>query len=186
MSWQELGALGELIGAIAAVVLLVYIAIQIRQNSKILEHSTRATEAASRQACAAQDQAFLCSALDPTVLAIAVSKLESGEELSSLERSQLIGRQHVNFRVFETAFSQCRKGVLDENEWARYRKIIAFLMHGDEPTREMWIGLRDVFDREFIAEVDGLGGTPTEDELHKSHTTVSGTSVGRRPARRGS
>ena len=179
MTLGQLGSLGELIGAIASVALLGYIAIQIRQNSKILEHNTRATEAASRQAFAAQDQAFLCSALDPGVLAIAVSKLESGEDLSALERSQLIGRQHVNFRVFETAFSQFRKGVLDENEWERYRKIIAFLMDGDEPTREMWIGLRDVFDPDFISEVEGLGGAPSEDELLESDTIVSGTSVRR-------
>ncbi len=179
MTLEQLGSLGELIGAIASVALLGYIAIQIRQNSKILEHNTKATEAASRQAFAGQDQAFLGSALDPSVLAIAVSKLESGEDLSVLERSQLIGRQHVNFRVFETAFSQFRKGVLDESEWERYRRIIAFLMRGDEPTREMWIGLRDVFDPDFISEVEGLGGAPSEDELLASDTIVSGTSVGR-------
>ena len=55
MTLGQLGSLGELIGAIASVALLGYIAIQIRQNSKILEHNTRATEAASRQAFAAQD-----------------------------------------------------------------------------------------------------------------------------------
>ena len=52
-------------------------------------------------------------------------------------------------------------------------------MGGDEPTREMWIGLRDVFDADFIAEVEGLSGAPIEDE-HKAHTTASGTSVRRR------
>ena len=177
MTLEQLGALGELIGAIASVALLAYIAIQIRHSSKALEYSTRATEAASRQASAVQDQAYLCSALDPSVLAIAVSKLETGEELSPLERSQLIGRQHVNFRVFEFAFSQFRKGVLDENEWERYRRIIAFLMRGDEPAREMWTGLRDVFAPDFIAEVEGLGA-PSEDEVLDSKTIVSGTSGG--------
>jgi hypothetical protein len=156
MSWEELGALGEFVGAVAAVILLAYIAIQIRQNSKILEHNTRATEAASRQAFATQDQGYLCSALDSAVLAQAVSKLENGEALSSLERSQLVGRQHVNFRVFETAYSQFRKGVLDQSEWERYRRIIRFLMRGDEPAREMWKALGKVFDPEFVAEVERL------------------------------
>lgn len=49
MAWQELGALGELIGAFAAVALLGYIAHQIRQNSRLLEHNSRATRAASLQ-----------------------------------------------------------------------------------------------------------------------------------------
>ena len=177
MTLDQLGALGELIGAIAAVVLLAYIAIQIRQNSRMLEHSARATEAASRQAFAAQDQAYLSSALDPSVLATAVAKLENGEELSPLERSQLIGRQHLNFRVFETAFSQFHKGVLDESEWDRYRTIIRALMQGDGPAREMWIGIRDLFTPDFILEVEALseaGG----DGLPRSGATVSGTSIG--------
>jgi hypothetical protein len=159
MSWEQLGALGELIGAIASIVLLAYIAIQIRQNSKTLQQNTRATEAASRQAFASQDQAYLCSALDSAVLAQAVSKFENGEALSPVERSQLVGRQHVNFRVFETAYSQFRKGVLDRSEWERYQRIIGYLMHGDDPAREMWSQLSEVFDPEFVAEVERIIGT---------------------------
>ena len=45
MTWQELGALGELTGALAAVALLGYIAYQIRQNSRLLEHNARTTQA---------------------------------------------------------------------------------------------------------------------------------------------
>ena len=89
-------------------------------------------------------------------LAVAVAKLEAGEELSPLERSQLIGRQHVNFRVFESAFSQHRRGVLDAEEWERYRRIIGFLMRGDEPSREMWAGMKELFHPDFIVEVEGL------------------------------
>ncbi len=158
MSWEQLGALGELIAAVTSIVLLGYIAIQIRQNSRILQQNTRATEAASRQAFATQDQGYLCSALDSAVLAQAVSKLENGEALSAVERSQLVGRQHVNVRVFETAYSQFRKGVLDRSEWERYQRIIRFLMDGDEPAREMWSRLSEVFDPEFVAEVERLGG----------------------------
>jgi len=156
VTFADLGAIGELVGAIASIVLLVYIAIQIRHSSKMLELNTRATEAATRQAFTAQDQAYLCSALDPSVLAVAVSKLEAGEELSRLELSQLVGRQHVNFRVFESAFSQYRRGVLDQAEWERYRRIIAFLMRADPPSRRMWSGMRALFHPDFIAEVDGL------------------------------
>ena len=35
MSILELGALGELVGAIAVVVTLIYLAIQLRQNTRI-------------------------------------------------------------------------------------------------------------------------------------------------------
>jgi hypothetical protein len=156
MSWEELGALGELVGALASVVLLVYIAVQIRHSSKSLEHNTRATEAASRQAFSAQDQAYLSSALDSSILAQALAKHELGDPLSSLEHSQLVGRQHLNFRVFETGYSQFQRGILEQSEWQRYERIIQFLMHTDEPSREMWQQLGELFDPEFVAEVERL------------------------------
>ena len=167
MSFVQLGALGELIGAIAAIVLLGYIAVQIRQNSKLLDLNTRATEAASRQAFSAQDQTYLSSALDPSVLAVAVSKLENGVDRSPLEKSQLLGRQHLNFRVFETAYSQFQKGVLDQNEWERYRQIVGFLMRSDEPSRQMWSEFRDLFDPGFTAEVERIAAIPAAEQIRR-------------------
>lgn len=184
MTLEQLGALGELIGAIASVILLAYIAVQIRHSSKTLEHNTRATEAATRQAFASQDQAYLTSALDPSVLAVAVSKLETGKELSLVERSQLIGRQHVNFRVFESAFSQFRMGVLTEGEWERYRRIIAFLVHHDEPSRQMWAGLRELFHPSFMAEVEGLRTLPASTEQPEPSGLISGIGRGGASVRR--
>jgi len=45
MSWQDLGSIGELVSAIAVIVSLVYLALQIRQNTNHLEHNTKATQA---------------------------------------------------------------------------------------------------------------------------------------------
>jgi trehalose-6-phosphatase len=52
MSWsiQDLGAAGELVGAIGVVVTLVYLAYQIRQNTHQLEQSTLAARAAAQNA----------------------------------------------------------------------------------------------------------------------------------------
>ena len=44
MTIQDWGALGEIIGALAVVASLVYLAVQIRQNSRQLAHSARAHE----------------------------------------------------------------------------------------------------------------------------------------------
>lgn len=42
MHWQALGAIGELGGAIGVVATLVYLSIQIRQNSAVTKAQTRA------------------------------------------------------------------------------------------------------------------------------------------------
>ena len=37
MNWEAIGAIGELLGALAVVVSLLYLAVQIRQNSRIVK-----------------------------------------------------------------------------------------------------------------------------------------------------
>ena len=41
MNWQALGAIGELVGALAVVVSIIYLAIQIRLNSKLLQSAAQ-------------------------------------------------------------------------------------------------------------------------------------------------
>ena len=53
MTIQELGSVGELIGAIATVATLIYLSLQIRQNTSLQRQSLRALE------LSAQDQAYL-------------------------------------------------------------------------------------------------------------------------------
>ena len=47
MTIEQWGAIGEIIGALAVVASLVYLAVQIRQNTKQLAHSMKATELAA-------------------------------------------------------------------------------------------------------------------------------------------
>lgn len=52
MTIQELGSIGELVGAIATVATLIYLTLQIRQNTALQRQSLRALE------LSAQDQAY--------------------------------------------------------------------------------------------------------------------------------
>lgn len=47
MNWDAIGAIGEIIGAIAVVVSLVYLAIQIRQNTQQISQGNEATRLAA-------------------------------------------------------------------------------------------------------------------------------------------
>ena len=40
MNWDAIGAIGELVGAFAVVITLVYLSIQTRQNTKAVRHAT--------------------------------------------------------------------------------------------------------------------------------------------------
>jgi len=45
LNWQDLGSIGELVSAIAVVISLVYLAFQIRQNTKQIDENTKAAQA---------------------------------------------------------------------------------------------------------------------------------------------
>ena len=47
MNWDAIGAMGEVLGAIAVVVSLVYLAFQIRQNTRQIDENTKAAQAAA-------------------------------------------------------------------------------------------------------------------------------------------
>lgn len=44
MNWDAIGAIGEVVGAAAVIVTLVYLAIQIRQNTRMMENHFRGTD----------------------------------------------------------------------------------------------------------------------------------------------
>lgn len=154
LSRQELASIAEIVGGAAVVVSLLYAAHQVREN-------TRAMQASSRQEFASQDLAYLATALDSSVIAEALRKLEAGEQLTGLERSQLVHMQHMNFRVFENAHYQFRKRALEASEWARYARIIEVLMREDPAVQAMWGRFARGFVPEFREEVERIRLAPS-------------------------
>ena len=84
------------------------------------------------------DLEYLGATLEPATLLTAEAKLAQGLELSPDEHYVLVERQHVNFRLFENAFYQYGAGLLVEERWATYRRIIGSRLANNEPTQDMW------------------------------------------------
>ena len=79
-------------------------------------------------------------------------KQRQGGELSGYELHQLDLLQHINFRLFENAFLQYKRGFYEDREWDRYRRIIA-----DNPSAiQMWERIKGDWTDEFAAEVESL------------------------------
>ena len=146
-SLAEWASIAEIVASIAVILSLVYLAYEVRQNTLVMQ-------ANARQEFAAQDLAYLATALDPSIVAQALAKFEEGEALTSLEHSQLVNRQHMNFRVFENAHYQFRRGTLEASEWGRYRVIVHSLICEYEPAQTMWN--EHNFAPEFVAAVEEI------------------------------
>lgn len=146
---STISELAQIISAVAVVVSLIYVGVQVNQN-------TKATQAAMRQSIADNDITYLMSSLDNGILAVASYKYDRNIELSELELSQLIARQHVNFRVFENAFYQYEQELLEPETWTRYKLIIKDLLRSDTPAEMMWKQFGDTFTRSFQKEISLL------------------------------
>jgi hypothetical protein len=160
-SLQDWASIAEIIGAIAIVISLAYVAFEISENTKALQATTR-------QSLSDNDLTYFATALDSSVVAIAQDKLLRGEELSTLETSQLKERQHLNFRIFENGYSQFLLGSIEPKEWERYAQVIRINLCQYLPARLMWQDVRHGFDPEFRSAVDDIGSHCSCDEVSSS------------------
>ena len=131
------------------IVTLLFLAYEINQ-------STKATIAAAIQGLTDQSITFFEAQLDPSVISRAVYKQRQGDELSDYESHQLEVLQHINFRLFESAFLQYKRGFYEEREWEQYRRIIAGNMANIPSAIQMWERTKGDWTDEFTAEVESL------------------------------
>ena len=90
MNWQAIGAIGEAIGALAVVVSLIYLAIQIRHNTGQLEQQNRhheLTALVAIESCFSQFRSMLSQSIQ--VSTVWHQALEDLEQLSPEERTQI-------------------------------------------------------------------------------------------------
>lgn len=146
----------SLLANVAVLAGIVFLGIEIRQN-------TEAVVAASSTALTDQSVDFFSAGLDNQVVARALFKQTAGEELDPFEAAQLGRLQYLNFRVFENAYLQYRRGFYEAAEWERYQRIIRRIFASDPVAVTMWernrgSGFTELFEREVERLIDDEGG----------------------------
>jgi len=123
MTIMELGALGEFIGAIAVVVTLAYLAIQIRQNTHAMEENKRLALAQTYQMRADALQHMLVRASESEYIGPIIVKLNlagypgdvaSLDVLTPEERGRFRQWQIAQQTHWDNMFYQYQQGFLDE------------------------------------------------------------------------
>ncbi len=123
MTIFELGALGELLGSIVVLITLVYVAVQIRQNTQAMQESRKLALAQTYQMRSDALQMMLVNAADSEHIGPIITKLTGlgyPEDISALE--QLSQVERGRFRLWQIAqhthwdnmFFQYQQGFIDE------------------------------------------------------------------------
>jgi hypothetical protein len=151
MNWEALGAISETIGALGVIGTLVYLAVQIRHNTRSLRASTY--------------QAVLDSARSDNKLVLVHPHLERVYRVGRRDPTALTEEERPLFRLLiaqffqnhEMLFLQHQEGVISDDLWER-RQIGLQMLASQPGVRQWWSGgtVRELFDSRFQELVDSL------------------------------
>jgi hypothetical protein len=153
MTIQDLGAIGELVGGIAVVVTLIYLATQIRQNTKVHASLIR------QNFYDAQQQQIL-HAVESTEFNELINRSWSTDEsLTGGEQTQVWRHMQGILIGYQGAFEQYKSGALPEKDWALVRLILrSFWLLDGKGKNDAWeqMSRGGFFNQDFLEEVESL------------------------------
>ena len=155
--------MGELVGAVAVVVSLIYLSRQVRQNTRALRTANAATVKQNFQTIA---RSFIT---DRGASDIVLRALKRGE-LTPAEQLSAYAWFFDLLKSGELAYSQYLSGDLDEDVWEASLQF--FLAYWTTPgLREYWRDRRQAFTPDFRSAMDGwleadLGHLTRSDSLY--------------------
>ncbi len=146
MNWEAIGATGEVLGAGAVLVTLIYLAAQVRQNVRIAKASIRESRTAASQTVllAIRDEAELITKTKP---------------LTEAEKLRVQQVYSAMFRDWEAYFYQREQGLLDESEWIAIASAIENALKR-ELVREIWTQRGHIYSKGLQREVQKYTGEP--------------------------
>ena len=148
MNWEAVSAIGQVIGAIAVVISLVYLAVQIRDN-------TRSTKSATRQAIVDSIVSVNLAMAQSDAIARALRSNVDGQRLEPHEILQQLAHCYSYMRTWENVHFQYRSGMLSDEDWSGFRQNVKALLQ-IPAFSDFWERERDVFSPAFRSEVTAI------------------------------
>lgn len=160
---ESLANLGEIIGAIAVVVSLIYLAVQVRQNTQA-QHTENFSRALDRVAAM---QATLSQ--DPETSVIFSRGVLEPSELTPKERTQFTWAMYELFGAFEFMFLASKANAIPEEVWQRWSSAVAWWL--TFPGVQTWWKVTPIpFTDSFTSYVESLlENNPTDDETTRRY-----------------
>jgi len=117
MNWDAIGAVGEIVGALAVVASLAYLAIQIRNQN-------REAKAATLQQVLESNAAAISQLQNPELAAIWLKGIDDFNSLPDVQRLRFVIYLASTMRSFENAFFQMKANRLDNETWDTLTAVV--------------------------------------------------------------
>lgn len=164
MTLDDLGNIGEFVGAIAVVVSLIYLALQIRQNTRQLDHNSEVVAAnveLDNARLAAEFNAHVASS--PELAELWIRGVFGSEELTAVEETRVGFMLGDLFYRLEGLYHQHRRGFLPKDSWTPWETLMRNVFAGSMP-RRWWANRAHPFSIDFTAHVDKIAADVSEPE----------------------
>ena len=137
--WDAVGAIGEILGALAVVATLIYLSIQVRHSKSAVEENTRVARiAVLDQHTQAQSQWRGRMADNGELTAIWVAAEEGGlAALDAVERERFIQHARDYFNVWRSSYAAALS-VRHKEQCQHIARSCALGLHGNRGHRELW------------------------------------------------
>jgi len=153
---QDWGALGEVFGAVGVVVTLIYLARQIRENSRQVRVSSITSinhlinEAWDPDTAISSHQAVYNSDYIPALIV----KVEKGEGLTNEELLRYTAYFRAFNRDMDNQLWQYNQGLLGENIPRSIKGAVRNFIAGNSQGLEQWDGQKYSFTDEYVSFVE--------------------------------
>lgn len=153
MDLQTLANIGEFLGGFAILISLVYLVVNVRQNTAQLKENLRALQRVEMRSTYEQHDRYRAAMLDPEIADMFVKGI-SGERLSPSDS--------VRFNLLSTMITYStqnnwdagEQGVMEQDEWERIREGFANRFVNSPGGRRFWESQKSQFKPGFVAEVE--------------------------------
>jgi hypothetical protein len=162
---QLLGNFGEFFGAIAVVVTLVYLAVQVRYSRNALNENTTALKRSETHATYEQHDRYRLAMLDPEVAEMWVKGL-AGEDLSPADRLRFMQLAIMTAYSAQNNWDAGKRGIMEGDEWRRIAPIMAQTFFGTPGGSQFW--------EQFGASVLQPGFVDAVTEAYRSTSNATG------------
>jgi hypothetical protein len=154
MNWEALGAISELLGAVGVIASLIYVGIQVRQN-------TRSMRAATYDSLVRSNGHWLAPLVQDAALAASFEvAVENWTDVAEVQRPRLMYLLTQLFRHWENAFFQHQQGALAPNLWLTWQGIILSYFH-QPGIQEWWQLRRSAYSTEFREFLEASSPPPS-------------------------
>jgi hypothetical protein len=150
MTVEVVAALAEIVGAIAVVISLVYVGIQIRQNTisqNALMH---------QQLMDSQNEVNRNISSNPDVNALIEKATKDFDSLSNEEIRQLRFAYFGFFNIWHIAYQNFHRGMLEKHVLEEWERGAAWMLSTDPAAKAVWDDLSAVYDPVFRTHINKL------------------------------